>query len=227
MGAGHAMVSAMTRPRPDFSGLNVHLFNRRVDKQQMFFSDEDYGEFIDLIEEVRVRVNIEILEWCLMPNHWHMDVEPEGKGDLPRFVELLCGTHAKRWRKRHDNVGQGSLYQRGYKAIPVQGGEHLERLLHYIQWNPVKAKLCLHPVEWRWGSARRQLDPRVGQRPRLKRLGLTPIEPMSFDAMQIVTESMRRCSPLGDAGWAADVARRLGLTHTLRPTHRPPDTLSP
>ncbi len=192
----------------------------------MFFDDEDYQEFIKLIEEVRVRVNIEVLEWCLMPNHWHMDVEPEGKCDLPRFVELLCATHAKRWRKRHGTVGQGSLYQRGYKAVPVQGGEHLERLLHYIHWNPVKANLCMHPVEWKWGSARRQLDPSVGQRPRLKRLAMPPIEPMSAESIGAVIASMRRGRPLGDPKWTADIAARIGLDHTLRPPHRPPDTLS-
>ncbi|MDP7029206.1 MAG: transposase [Phycisphaerales bacterium] len=214
----------MTRKRPNFGGLNVHVFNRRVDKQQMFLSDEDYLEFVDLLESARRKVHIELLEWCLMPNHWHLDVEPEGRGDLPRFMELLCGTHAKRWRTRHESLGQGSLYQRAYKAVPVQGGAHLERLIHYIHWNPVKANLCAHPAEWRWGSARRQIDPTVGHMPRLKRLAPPVIEPMCMESMRSVTESMRRCRPLGDPTWTREMAERIGLTHTLRPPRRPPVT---
>ncbi len=210
----------MTQKRPNFGGLNVHLFNRRVDKQPLFVTDEDYAEFVDLMEETRRRVNIEILEWCLMPTHWHMDVEPEGGGDLAKFAGLLCGTHAKRWRKRRGVVGQGSLYQRAYKAVPVQGGEHLERLLHYIQWNPVKAGLCESPAEWRWGSARRLVDPSVGRRPRLKRIAMTPISPMCTAAMAAVSASMQQNKPLGDRAWATDTASRIGMTHAMRPSHR-------
>jgi putative transposase len=216
----------MTKKRPNYGGLNVHLFNRRVDRQPLFVTDEDYLEFITLMEETRLRVNIEILEWCLMPTHWHMDVEPEGTWDLPKFAELLCGTHAKRWRKRHDSVGQGSLYQRAYRAVPVQGGDHLETLLHYIQWNPVKAGLCKHPVEWRWGSARRFIDPSVGRTPRLKRLAITPIASMSEEKMNEVSRSMKVGHPLGDATWTEEVTARIGMEHAIRPSHRPPVSLS-
>jgi len=216
----------MTRPRPKLGGLNVHVFNRRVDKQQLFFEDEDFLDFIDLLEETRRRVRVEILEWCLMPNHWHLDVEPESDQDLPRFVELLCGTHAKRWRRKYGSTGQGSLYQRAYKAVPVQGGLHLERLIHYIHWNPVKAGLCDHPLDWRWGSARRLIDKQIGLKPRLKRLTMPTIEPLSEESLRAVSRAMKRGEPLGDHAWAHDVAGRVGLQHTIQPVHRPPVTLS-
>jgi len=43
------------------------------------------------------------LHYCLMPNHWHFVMRPEGDEDLGLFMQRLSVTHITRWQK-HRNV---------------------------------------------------------------------------------------------------------------------------
>ncbi len=43
------------------------------------------------------------LHYCLMPNHWHFVMRPEGDENLGLFMQGLSVTHITRWQK-HRNV---------------------------------------------------------------------------------------------------------------------------
>jgi putative transposase len=211
----------MTHPRPDYSGTPLHVYNRRVDKQTLFHTDTDYAEFQSLMERARKRVSLSIFEWCLMPNHWHIAVEPRGPRDLPKFMHWLCGTHAKLWRTRHTLLGEGPLYQRPYRAVPVQDGEHFDTLLAYIANNPVKAGLCETPALWRWSSAHRAINPDASHIPQLQSPNTLPPSAISDKQTTQIDNHLTALTPIGDIAWSQEAARRLGLPHARRQKGKP------
>ena len=51
-----------------------HVYNRRVLKGTLFRSRSDYNCFIIKINTLKAKYSIEVLSYCLMPNHFHFMV---------------------------------------------------------------------------------------------------------------------------------------------------------
>jgi putative transposase len=187
----------------------------------MFLSDYDYAEFVSLMKTACRRVSMDLLEWCLMPNHWHMAVLPHGPNDVSKFVHWLCGTHAKRWRKRYEVAGEGPLYQRPFGAVPVQNGHHLDVLLSYIAWNPVQAKLCKHPAQWHWGSQYSRAQSSLTTYPVLANNRSALVRSIATEDWDFIDNRLKKKTPIGDDVWIKATTARLNLEYTLKTAGRP------
>ena len=94
-----------------------------------------------------------ITAYCLMPNHWHLLLWPQGDRDLPRFLHWLETKHASRYRRQTETTGEGAVYQSRYTAVPVTDLLDYLRVCRYIERNPVAAHLVERAEDWRWSSA--------------------------------------------------------------------------
>jgi putative transposase len=94
-----------------------------------------------------------IIAYCLMPNHWHLLLWPEGDRDLSRFLHWLETTHASHHRRQTHTIGQGAVYQSRFTAIPVTDVLHFLTVCRYVERNPLAADLVARAEEWRWSSA--------------------------------------------------------------------------
>jgi putative transposase len=171
-------------------------------------------------------VRIELLAWCLMPNHMHLVVRPAGDGDLARWMHWLLTTHVQLHRVRHRTTGR--IWQGRYKAFPIQADRHLLAVLRYVERNPVRAGLAPHAIDWKWSSAHER---RRAGTPR-SLLAVSPIPlpspwldwvdtPLTEAELDAIRACVTRGRPLGDGPWTREVADRLDLLGTLRPRGRP------
>ena len=216
-------------------GLAYHVLNRAAGRMRLFSSDADFEAFQRVTIEAAQRHPLRILSFCVMPNHWHFVVWPEGDGQLTAFFRWLTHTHAMRWRVAHRTVGCGPLYQGRFKSFPVQSDEHLLTVSRYVERNALSAGLVPRAEEWRWGSlwARSHRDD-----PARSLISPWPIGPPSdwtdrvnapLSAAEIdrVRVSLKRGRPYGDDPWVEQRVRELGLGHTVRPEGRPPKARKP
>ena len=91
-----------------------------------------------------------LIEWCVMPNHVHVLVEPL-RTPLPDIVRMWKSTTA---RQANRLLGRsGPLWMRDYYDRFIRDSRHLEAVRRYIWLNPVQAGLCREPEEWLWSSA--------------------------------------------------------------------------
>lgn len=92
-----------------------------------------------------------LLEWCIMPNHVHVIIQPAEGHLLDRIVKSWKTFTA---RKIHESTGDtGPLWQRDYHDRYIRDLDHLASARAYVRHNPVKAGLCASPEEWPWSSA--------------------------------------------------------------------------
>lgn len=91
---------------------------------RLFRGDGDFDAFERSIAKTLETRPMRILAYCLMPNHWHLVLWPEGAGDLGAFVQKLTITHVRNWQEHRRRVGYGHVYQGRYKSFPVEGDEH-------------------------------------------------------------------------------------------------------
>jgi len=139
-----------------------HVYNRGVEKRIIFEDEQDYKVFLKYIKEVlspldEQEINtkfvmqglsllsmrrpvksyygkIEMLVFCLMPNHFHFLVRQYDKSSLEGMMRSLMTRYSMYFNKKYDRVG--SLFQGRYKAISINDEAYLLHLSRYIHLNP-------------------------------------------------------------------------------------------
>lgn len=140
----------MARPlRPLVAGGVYHVFSRGLAKREIFVDDDDREALLDEIERVARRFGWLVLDWCLMPNHFHLIVKTS-EPNLPRGMQTLKTSYAQVFNKRHGRVD--SVFGGRYGAILIQQDRYLKSVFRYVAVNPVRAKLCTVPEAYHWGG---------------------------------------------------------------------------
>src|SRR5579872_6985427 len=106
--------------RVDVGGMIYHVLNRANFRSRLFRQTRQYEDFLGILEESLKFVPMRILAYCLMPNHWHMVLQPRADGDLAKFLQRITLTHTQRFHSKTRTVGYGHLYQGRYKSLPVE-----------------------------------------------------------------------------------------------------------
>ena len=74
--AGLLSSHPMSRPlRFEFPGAVWHLYNRGVNRQDIFFDDDDRNLFLDILKRTVHRYGWLVHAWAQMTNHYHLLVE--------------------------------------------------------------------------------------------------------------------------------------------------------
>jgi putative DNA methylase len=98
-----------------------------------------------------------LLAWCIMPNHVHALIETrEGfpLADVLQSWKSYTSHEANKLLQR-----SGEFWQREYLDRYVRNAEHYEKVVAYIEENPLKARLAKLKTEWPWSSARFRVAP--------------------------------------------------------------------
>ncbi len=119
----------------------------------LFESYGDYAAFAELMEVARSKRPMRITAYCLMENHFHFLLWPEGDGHVPAFMKWLTATHAGRWHRRRGTVGTGAVYQSHYVSKAIKEPRHFFTALRYIERNALTAGIVERAEDWRWCSA--------------------------------------------------------------------------
>lgn len=87
---------------------------------RLFHKSEDYAAFERVLAEGLDRYPVDLLTYCVLPNHWHLVVRPRTNEALGRWMGWVGVTHVR--RKIHEHYrsrGGGHLYQGRFKSFPV------------------------------------------------------------------------------------------------------------
>lgn len=125
----------------DVNSVNTtfYIFKRKYD------DDNDVGRRKIKKERKpkKKKMLVDILAFCLMPNHYHLILTPRVQNGIALFVKKLNGGYAKYFNIKYKR--SGALFQGKYKRIVVKNEAHFIHLPYYIHLNP----LDLISPEWR------------------------------------------------------------------------------
>ena len=148
-------------------GEYYHLYNRGVEKRNIFTSPSEYKRFCaylyllnteenirpsDIISDhgvqyvfsiKRNRPLVAIGAYCLMPNHFHILATPLVEGGIAKFMQRLQTAYTMYFNEKHKR--SGSLFQGTYKARHADNDNYLKYLYAYIHLNPAK----LFDTKWK------------------------------------------------------------------------------
>lgn len=136
-------------------GIVHHITQRGNRRQQVFFSDSDYSDYLSLLGTWCDQSGVSVLSYCLMPNHVHLLLIPTTEASL---AQAVSETHRRYTRQINFREGwRGHLWQGRFASFPLSE-RHLFNAFNYIEQNPVRAGLAESPIQWKWSSASSRLN---------------------------------------------------------------------
>ena len=142
-----------------------HLYNRGVEKRKIFLEDADYAVFLNLFKRYLddkptedssgreydwLAEDIQIVTFCLMPNHFHLLIFQTESTAMTRLMRAVCTSYTMYFNKKYNRVGK--LFQGHFKASIIQNETYLSYITRYIHRNP------LNYLNWKWSSLPYWLD---------------------------------------------------------------------
>ena len=215
--------------RTDIGNIPYHVLNRAVGRFNIFSTPSDYLLFLDVLREAQTELDMRVLAYVLMPNHWHLALYPKLDGDLGLFMHKLTNAHTRKVHTLTGTIGTGPLYQGRYKSFLIGEDKHLLTVIKYIERNSVRAKLSKTCEEYRWGSAWLRKN---GTDIQQKLLSEPPVEfPNNYikwinelDTVRDIERlrtSVQRGAPFGNDLWVDHMVKKHELESTIRPPGRP------
>lgn len=139
-----------------------HIYNRGVEKRNIFLEDKDSFRFIhDLFEfndknptkninyyflqnHTRAEFSnkrkprellVEILAFCLMPNHFHLMIKQKTENGITEFMRKVGTGYTNFFNLKHKRVGP--LFQGKYRIVIIKNEPQFIHLPFYIHSNPL------------------------------------------------------------------------------------------
>lgn len=156
-----------------------HIYNRGVEKRNIFMDDQDYHVILQYLKDAflpppdpktllknvsfkgstfkgisrqvkNFATDIDLVAYCLMPNHFHFLIKQYRKDSIRRFMQSLATRYSMYFNKKYSRVG--TLFQGIYKAVIVSQESYLLHLTRYIHRNPLKHTKNLHTAYSSYGE---------------------------------------------------------------------------
>ena len=170
------------------TGEYYHIYNRGVDKREVFMDEKDFTRFLrsikefnnieptgslykldlhkplrgqrGLLEAEEAEQIVELIAYSLLPNHFHFIIKQLIDGGITKFMNKLGNGYTQYFNFKYDR--NGSLFQGPFKAIHITTDEHLVYLSGYINGNAEIHKI-FKAENWPWSSYKDFLGIRKGK----------------------------------------------------------------
>ena len=132
-----------------------HVMLRGINKQQIFFDEEDHRFFLGLLKRYKESCGYDLHAYCLMGNHVHLLIQEGENASLGEIIKHIGSAFVYWYNIKYERAGH--LFQDRYKSEPVDTEAYMLTVFRYILMNPVKAGLCTRVEQYPYSSAKEYL----------------------------------------------------------------------
>lgn len=165
------------RTIPLVNGQFYHIYNRGVEKRRVFENRRCYTRFLQAIKYYQLtgpkpkfsnsfnntffhpdpdKKIVDVISYCLMPNHFHLLIKQMTEGGISEFVSKLINSYTKFYNVKYNRVGP--LFQGQFKAVLIESDEQFIHVSRYIHLNPIASFLVNDLDDYEWSSYREYTD---------------------------------------------------------------------
>ena len=141
-------------PRFVFQNAFYHVFNRGINKQDIFLSENDYRFFIKKLKDLKKKYDHSVYAFCLMPNHFHISIQTR-KIPISKIMASLITSYSMYFNRTHKHFGP--VFQNRFKSILIENDSYFLKLSQYIYLNPVRGGLVSDPLLYQYSSIKEAL----------------------------------------------------------------------
>jgi REP element-mobilizing transposase RayT len=127
-----------------------HIYNRGARRGSIFHEPANYVFAVGNIKKYARALQLTIIAYCLMPNHYHFLLRQDGQYDAGLLPQRVFNSYTKAYNKRYEQ--SGTLFEHRFRAKGIYNQTHLLHLCRYIHANPVKDGLVADPADWPYSN---------------------------------------------------------------------------
>ena len=137
------------KPRAKSESGIYHIMLRGINKQQVFFDDDDCKMFLDVLSRTKAVCGFELYAYCLMSNHVHLLIK-EGEEPIEKIFKRFGDSFIYWYNLKYDRIG--GIFQGRFNSVPINNDEHFISALRYIHQNPIKAGIVNNCSDYEFSS---------------------------------------------------------------------------
>ncbi|MDO9578802.1 MAG: transposase [Candidatus Cloacimonadales bacterium] len=127
-----------------------HIYNKGCNEELVFFDDSNYKLLIRKMIHNYEKYDVSIIAFCLMPNHYHMLLRQNSGGSILKFLTKIFSAYSEAVKKEQSI--SGDVFEGDPKFIRIEELDHLQNLIWYIHYNPLKASLVRRLETWKFSN---------------------------------------------------------------------------
>lgn len=127
-----------------------HIIQRGNNRQVIFGADADYQFFRDALIDAANKHGLIIHAYVWMTNHIHLLATPQYDDSISKVFQSVGRKYVQYYNFTYKR--SGTLWEGRYRATIVDSEQYLLKLMRYIELNPVRASMTLHPADYPWSS---------------------------------------------------------------------------
>ena len=104
------------------------------------------------LQEASERYGVAVHAYVLMTNHVHLLVTPASRESVSCMMQALGRSYVRYINITYKRTG--TLWEGRFKSSIVDSERYFLTVSRYIELNPVRAKMTLHPGAYPWSSFR-------------------------------------------------------------------------
>ena len=158
-----------TKPDPLHFDTVYHIYNRGINRGNVFFEDRNYDYFLTQFFKYAAGY-FDTYAYCLLPNHFHFLLRVRSEAEMLACGPILCtpsqrfgnflNSYVKAINKTYERTG--SLFQQRFPRKPVLTDDYLSQLVTYIHHNPQRHGLIADFKDWPFSSYWELANPAEG-----------------------------------------------------------------
>lgn len=111
-----------------------------------------YRFYLLCLKEATEALGLAIHAYVLMTNHVHLLVTPETEASLSKTMQSIGRRYVQYFNHVYGRTG--TLWEGRYKSTLIDSERYLLTCMRYIELNPVRAAMVVHPADYPWSSYR-------------------------------------------------------------------------
>lgn len=138
--------------RPVFANVPLHIVQRGNNRNPCFFCKGDYQVYLGMMQDALAEFACTLHAYVLMPNHVHLLASPADTTAPASLMKRVGQRYVQYVNRRYQRFG--TLWQGRYHSSLVDTERYFLACQRYIELNPVRAGIVMHPVDYEWSSYR-------------------------------------------------------------------------
>lgn len=142
-------------------GEYYHIYNRGARGITIFREKRNYVFVIQKLHHYLSELDLTIIAYCLMPNHYHFLVRQDADMSAGLLAQYIFNSYTKAYNRAYNH--SGTLFMGRYRAKHIADDEWLRHLCRYIHSNPVKDGFAMTPELWPFSNYPEWIQERNGK----------------------------------------------------------------
>ena len=135
-----------------------HIMCQGIKKESIFNNETKKNKYLELIKRYKDEFAIDIVTYCIMPNHAHLLVHTNSINNLSKFMHRLNSAYGMYYNKRENRVGY--VFRNRFRMEGIDSDKYVFNCILYIHNNPVKGGLCKLPEEYTYSGYNEFIGPK-------------------------------------------------------------------